>query len=670
MQDFSPLVASDFLAKVKRPRYKFEIHVGAAWVNLCDLNGVYYLKTINVNPSGAGATPDVIAGTWSAEIANPGGIFHPLHPTSDYADYFRIGREVRISIGGNLGGADRYYQRLIGYMDAPKFNHKSRSVSLSGCDYSKRLADTIIRASPLDQETINGPSHWGKRAIFDTVVSYTPIGSERYALNDALKPGFEYNSINANWQKSTGAAFVVEEGGPPYLGAFSITYGSTGWLKHLAVVSLTQDKRYIVKFRFYSQGGDYQIELAQTAYERRVLWSGDALPTDQWVEKEVEILAWTTDNLEFHLEGSNITPDVPFYLDWISIKESLMVRHRYPMPEDCNGPWNDVLLDNQDGEGFMPVWQGDTVDEKDDTSGGWFYNEPDNEFYFDEKKVIREGTANLRVYYYTTQNLDNVTADLLVAAGYYADRAAALAAMDYTPTGLTIPRVWFEPDMTALAAVKLICERCNYRFWFAYDGTPCFKPASVAGSPVFSFPSFGDLSALDDKQDLEQIRNRIVIEGIEQAMYTVREDKKTSRFTGTASDTDSIDAYLEHTETIQNPLFQDQATIDAMCATLLAERKDPKWYATLNVPNPVPLEVGDTISWFVDFATVQILSGGSFLSAPVDDLDGGTFLDEPDGEIDGGTFLGSATLLVTGIIRAIGIGNSMATYTCEITDYE
>jgi hypothetical protein len=355
-------------------------------------------------------------------------------------------------------------------------------------------------------------------------------------------------------------------------------------------------------------------------------------------------------------------------IDNVSIKIYLAANWgRYEMPTDCNGPYYVTL--NGD-----PIWQGDTgakndwLDSKKNIS--WHYDEGENAIYFNEDAVIDGGTANLKVYYFTTQDILDVLGDVLAATPLYANRAAALAALSYTDPGVDIDRVWFETGTPALAAVAKICERCNYCFWFAYDGTPTFKPAPVAGSPVFAFPSFGDLSALDDKQDLGQIRNRIVIEGIERGAFSTAKDKQTSRFTGTASDQPSIDDYLEHTETIQNHLFQDQATIDAMCATLLAERKDPKWYATLNVPNPVPLEVGDTISWFVDFETVNVLSGGSFLSAPVDELDGGTFLDEPDGEIDGGTFLGSATLLVTGIIRAISIGNSMATYTCEITGYE
>ncbi|GAI73147.1 unnamed protein product, partial [marine sediment metagenome] len=83
-----------------------------------------------------------------------------------------------------------------------------------------------------------------------------------------------------------------------------------------------------------------------------------------------------------------------------------------------------------------------------------------------------------------------------------------------------------------------------------------------------------------------------------------REETKPSEFEGEKSDPDSITLYGERTLTINNHLFQDQDSIlneagDAgMCVTLLAEYKDPKWYSTLKIPfNPVPLELGNTISW-------------------------------------------------------------------------
>jgi len=393
----------------------------------------------------------------------------------------------------------KYWQRLIGYMDAPRFDHGSRSVSLSGCDYMKRLADTIIRSSPLDQETINGPSHWGARAVFDSVASYTPTGAELYTYGDALDPITETETISEAWEKSLNANFVAESAGPPppptYSAKFSINSGSTGWVKSTAICSPTKGKSYLIKFNFYRPlAATYKIELAQFVGATRIVlwaWTWANVSTD-WAEKYATIVALSNNDLEFRIDGSGMSTSSYLSLEYISIKEREEFWWRYSMPAGCNGPYYATLDDE-------PIWQGDAV--KDDGSGGgWYYDENTNYFYFDEKKSVLTGTANLKVYYYTDQSLDNVTADLLVAAGYYANRAAALAAMDYTPTGLTIPRVWFESDTSALAAVKLICERADYRFWFDEAGTPCFQPNPSSEPPP---PPAGDVYYVDQTGGLD-----------------------------------------------------------------------------------------------------------------------------------------------------------------------
>ena len=106
------------------------------------------------------------------------------------------------------------------------------------------------------------------------------------------------------------------------------------------------------------------------------------------------------------------------------------------------------------------------------------------------------------------------------------------------------------------------------------------------------------ITNIRDYEDRNEIRNRIVIEGIEQAMPEGAEETTPSKLKGEASEVASINKYGEHTMSITNHLFQDQATIDAYCAIYLAAFKDPKWYTTFDTPfNPVPLEKGDTDTW-------------------------------------------------------------------------
>jgi hypothetical protein len=596
MQTIAPATSASLLARGQRMLYKFEIHDGAAWVDLCALGGKNYLKddSLSVTPSGAGATPEVIAGTWSAEIHNPDGIFHPLNWSSAYREYFRVGRLVRISVGGVFDTGAKYFQRLIGYMDAPKFNHESCTVSLSGCDYAKRLADFELR-SPTN--------HWGTPVTFSTPESTEVLGSEIYNEADAMDTDGEANNVSS-WTtlvNATIASVADDEGGDigSYNGEITKTAGFYfGTVADDNVGSVTVGKLYKVSFWHKRATLSFRAYIyADGAWNLTGQITG--LTSGDWGPSAFYFTAVKSGTLRLTYRLDRTTVAVATArVDYISIKEvTSYTNTRYNMPDACNGPYYATL-------NGVALWYGDT-----NPPQGWLYDEANKILYFADGYYVAAGTNNLIVYYYTTQTVEGVVADILAngpndlggGVGLYANRAAALADMDYTATGATIDRVKFE-GVSALEAIRMLCERVNYRFWFGYDGKPHFKPAPVAGTSAFNFTSFGHLGGLDIAQDLGQIRNRVVIEGIEQAMFAAREDKKTSRFTGTASDATSIATYLEHTESIKNWLFQDQATIDAMCATLLAERKTPKWFSGIALPHQaVPLEVGDTIQYDVSY---------------------------------------------------------------------
>jgi hypothetical protein len=282
-----------------------------------------------------------------------------------------------------------------------------------------------------------------------------------------------------------------------------------------------------------------------------------------------------------------------------------------------------------------------------DGLNGWYYDEATKVISFNSEKLVDDNDS-LLVYYYTTQVPENVVADLMVTAGLYATRAAALADMDYTATGITIDRVWFDAGTKCITAIQKICERLNYRFWFGYDGRPHFLPAPTVGASVFDFP--GAIQNIRDYQDMDAVRNYIVIEGIEQAMYADTEKTRKSRVVGTESDATSILAYLEKTHTITNNLFQDQASVDDMCADLLAEFKDSKWYADLQLAfNPVPIELGDTIAWVLQLAIGTFGALYGFAHYGVD-------------------LYANAGLYVTitGIVRAITMNDGISNYKCEV----
>lgn len=267
--------------------------------------------------------------------------------------------------------------------------------------------------------------------------------------------------------------------------------------------------------------------------------------------------------------GSNVT------------ESTVADQYEYTMPAACKGI-------------YIAYWDGTAIYNGND----WTYDSVNNKFVFNSDKTIIDGVDNLLIYYFTQQIPENIIADLLVTAGLYGNQASALLAMEYTATGLTIDRVWFNAGNSALHAIKLICERCNYRFYFKYEGIPVFKPkpsAKVAGSEDLQL-THNQIADYKYYEEDEELFNRIVIEGEEQASPIWKQDAEPNRLRGSASDSDSIEAIGEKTWPIINHLFQDQTTIDNMCATLLAEFMVQKKYMSFNLEfSPIPIEIWDTI---------------------------------------------------------------------------
>ncbi|GAH46263.1 unnamed protein product, partial [marine sediment metagenome] len=183
----------------------------------------------------------------------------------------------------------------------------------------------------------------------------------------------------------------------------------------------------------------------------------------------------------------------------------------------------------------------------------------------------------------------------------YVSEEAALAAMDMDNSGpgWAIEKVWFEAGSTFLNAIWMLCEVCDYRFYFKHDETPVFKARATPGDPDFVFASLADITSINTYQSRSEIKNRVIIKGIKQAEPVNRDESAPSELKGEAHNDDSITAYGERTMTITNYLFQDQDRLSQMCIDLVLRYKDPKWYSDLEIPfNPVPLELVDDIQWF------------------------------------------------------------------------
>jgi hypothetical protein len=595
MQSISPVTSDQLLAPGQEPLAKFEIYVGTSWINLCDLDGKNYVQDWSISLGGASMSPAPIGGIWSVTLSNENSIFHPKHPTSAYKDYLKTGRKVRISIGAKYGGTPYYWQRVIGFMDEPKFSAPDYIVTISGADYMKLLEDTELKSPD---------NYWGSSQTFDSIASDGLVGSEIYHEIDAMDIYDEANNVN-NWTPTncSFASYADGGGGSTYVGRMSnILAGSS--VKNSNVGSATAGKQYKVKFKHkvYTAGYEISIRILQnSALIKQVTYS----PTTEYTEETFYFTATTTGAIEMEFYGSS--GSMYIYFDQISIQQFIPYWERYyELPGASKGAYY-VTLDGS------PVWQG----EEDE---GWFEEESTRRVFFDINKEVENGTNNLVIYYFTAESPENAVADLLVKAGLYANRAAALAAMEYTATGISIDRIWFDAGSTCLAAIKKLCERCDYRFYFKYDGTPVFKPKPSPGSTAFTFTDPKHIASASAYQDRNEIRNSIVIEGMKQAEPVNKEETMPPELKGEDHDDTSIAAYGERTLTIRNHLFQDQTSIDNMCSSLLAEYKDPKLYDDIEVPfNPVPLELADKISWKERFnPTLQVTQTGVIRDVKID----------------------------------------------------
>lgn len=589
MQSISPVTPAQLLAPGQEPLMKLEIYVDAAWVNLCDLDSKNYVEGVSVSLGGAGMTPKPVGGTWNATLSNENGIFHPEHPTSGYEDYCKTGRKARLSIGARYNSTDYYWQRLIGHIDEPNFEAGAQKISLGGADYMKFLEDAEFgNLDPIDID-----NYWGAKSTFNSISSEGLTGIEFYNEADAMDITGEANNVT-NWvtDEVTFMSFEDGGGGSTYVGR-AITTDEDPYepgIYNPDIFTPTADKDYLCTFKHIKVGGAgarlrFRIRQFESPNKWHELGMVENLHAITWTEIPVAFRSVTTDPIQIWIDIYDGVIGSEFRVDQFSIFEFIPYEERYyELPAGAKGPFR-VILDDED------VWFG----EEDE---GYGYEEATRRVFFDHNKDVATGTDNLDIHYFTAEAPENAIADILVKCRLYADRATALSGMEYTATSITIDKIWFKAGSTCLNAIKMICERCDYRFYFKYDGTPVFKPKPTPGATTFTFTDQKHIASVRNYQDESEVKNRIIIEGHKRAEPVGKEETLPPELRGEAHDDTSIAAYGERTLTIKNHLFQDQDSIDTMKATLLAEYKDPKWYADVEVPfNPAPLEFADKISW-------------------------------------------------------------------------
>lgn len=799
MQDINPVTSSQFLASGQEPLRKFEIFYCGCWVDLTNFGGKNYLKSISVSTAGADMSPNPIAGSWSAVIFNKNGMFDPDETTyAPYNEYFKIGVRIKIQIGARYGGVDYYWRRIYGFMDLPKFSIDNCEITLKGLDNMQFLSDTKLRMPD---------NYWGADVTKTTIASTETLGVEIYAEADAMDTLLEANNV-INWVTTNCAftSFAEVGGGSTWVGKMVLS-ANFGYVINEDIGNVTEGKKYKFIFKYWRDtflGADGLIvSLSKTGTTEQMLVTEELIELGIWVEKTYYFIATETTAVRMKVRGGvNLSE---WWIDQISLKEVTgSTNAGYSLPAACNGPYYATI----DAAPFYYR----------DEGKGWWYDKDSKVFYIENDREVEAG-LDLVISYFTDQIPEEVVADLLVLAGLYDTQAEALADMIYTATGITIEQVWFETGITVTNAIKMLCERCNYRFYFNYSGRPVFKPtpssditvgslnydnlagsflegeeitggtsgsigtvksddgstlelidcvgcfnddeqitgatsaatadvnhpdgavgvdehvengafvhdvdppndwtaglsaalttegagkvgnclmitengeanpfarrdftvipgnnyrfngyvkagteatykaaiydvtnagfiwypddeeetagdwstnfthdyeapegcttarivlyqrcAALAGTTIyFDEITHYDLEGADftfleskikslrDHEDRNEIRNRIVIEGVKEAQPIGPEETMPSDLRGEASEVASINKYGEHTMLIKNQLFRDQTTIDAYCAIYLAAFKDPKWYTNFDSPfNPAPLVKGDTAKW-------------------------------------------------------------------------
>jgi len=624
MQGIEPPSLDQLRGAGQRPLLKVEIEVGADnWINLSALDAKNYVEGVNISLGGAGMTPDPIGGTLSVTLSNEASIFHPLHPTSGYEDYIKAGRKVKISIGAKYGVTDYYWERIIGHIDEPDFETLSFKVNISGGDYMKFLEDAEFK-------TVDGAgdpdNYWGVKAEFNSYASDGLSGVELYDEEDAMDIDDDNPNVTP-WDDLHNATFesFAPGGTPPsnFAGKMVVTGLGGNYVRNDDAFTVELGKEYLLRFQYKKEVGTGNSGLRIVLRQ----WIGGVwkilpviirnLDSDSWTEGEFyfEPLADGAVMIELIVEEDAV--DDEYWIDVISVQEFTPYDERYyELPEAAKGVHH-VTLDGVD------VWQG----EEDE---GWYYERSTRRVSFDINKTVGLGTDNVDIYYYTATAPEDAVARILFKAGLYASEAAALAAMDNAVPGFDIEEVWFEIGTPFIKAIRMLCEVCDYRFYFEYDGTPVFRPKPTPDGVDFAFTAQAHITSARNYQDRGEIWNRVIIEGKKQADPVDVVESRPSELRDEAFNQDSIDAYGERTLTIKNHLFQHQGRLSDMCDSLLAEYKDPKWYADIKVPfNPVPLELGDKITWLERL--------------------------NPDDEIT-----------QTGMIRDIKIDTFSTTYKCEI----
>lgn len=499
MQELHPLEATDFKAKAKVPVNKLEIYIECCQYDLCNFFGENRLISAEYDDGQKEHTYNPIAAQFTAVIDNTDGLFHPENTDSPFNSFIKIGRRIIFYTGFKVDGVDHFWQRFEGVVADVDIDSQKRQITLMGFDYMQYLSDTKLKspdnywgsyeeiATEDDQSEYylsaecNGPY----LAYLDDVEIYNEKDwvyereNNVFVFLDKNVPGsnrIDQSQVKQNgWQWLLGGSGSEEELGQEFQVSENLNCSKVSLF--LAKQGNPTDN---ITLRIETDNAGKPSGSLVDANATKTLEAADLASSKTWVDFEFPALIALTAETEYHLvlKRSGDRDESNFVKwHWNSSGEYELGETEYK----SNGSWEQYS---------------------------------DYDFCF--KVYKQQGTGTLKVYWFTDQVPENIVADLLVTAGRYPDRTSALAAMTYEATGVTLERVWFEAGTSRQDAIRDICERVDYQFYFEYEGTPVFIAADqdedTWENAVFTFES-NLLADIDYSQGSEEVKSNVMIEG-------------------------------------------------------------------------------------------------------------------------------------------------------------
>jgi len=261
----------------------------------------------------------------------------------------------------------------------------------------------------------------------------------------------------------------------------------------------------------------------------------------QWITGKIDSIKFSESNGKeiVNIDGRDymrMLMDASLKCEWWGTQytlDTIEAQETYSMPSDCKGIYRVFLdIDAKNGSNLVEISEG----------SDWTYNWETNKFSFLDNSIpAYNGVDNLVMFYFTTQIVEGVVADVLIYAGVLNlwERKSWLENTNYvTPTGKTIDRVWFKKGEKCLEAIRLLIETVLYRFRFSEEGIATLKPKPSETDPPVMQIGREDFEVINKGENVNEVYNQILISGEQREriikLLTVStssaEDKTSSSF--------------------------------------------------------------------------------------------------------------------------------------------